>query len=125
MLIALVNINVEKDSVWNESQPSYTIIEIHTKRKSYGYLRIATLIKADTGWIVSDILVHKCCKFSNTKSKEKHYKKANKGKENTVFTNTVAGNWNVEKPLETVVSDMIWQEWSSCIHLRIFKPCSI
>lgn len=51
-------------------------------------------------------LVHKYCKFSNIKSKAKHYKKENKAKENTVFTNTVAGNWNAEKPLEIVVSDM-------------------
>lgn len=82
------------------------IIEIHEKHKSFGYHRIASFIKSHTGWIVSDNLVHKCCKFSNIKSKAKHYKKVNKGKENTIFTNVVAGDWNAGKPLELVASDM-------------------
>lgn len=79
---------------------------MHEKHKSFGYHRLATLIRNDTGWIISDNLVHKCCKFLNVKSKAKHYKKANKGKESTVFANVINGNWNAKRPLEIVVSDM-------------------
>lgn len=82
------------------------ILETHEKHKSFGYHRLAALIKNDTGWIISDNLVHKCCKFSNIKSKARHYKKTNKGKENNVYNNVVAGKWDAEKPLEIVVSDM-------------------
>lgn len=82
------------------------IIEAHENHKSFGYHRLATIIRSNTGWIISDNLVHKCCKFSNIKSKAKHYKKANLGKENTIYKNTVAGNWNAKRPFEIVVSDM-------------------
>lgn len=39
------------------------IIELHEKHKSYGYHRIAALIKVDTGWIVSDNLVINAVNF--------------------------------------------------------------
>lgn len=72
------------------------IIEVHEKHKSFGYHRLTNFIRKYTGWIVSDNLVHKCCKFSNIKSKAKHYKKENKGKENSIYTNVIAGNWNAK-----------------------------
>ena len=52
---------------------SELILEEHQKHKSYGYHRIATVIRNTTGWIISDNLVHKCCKVLNIKSKAKHY----------------------------------------------------
>ncbi len=82
------------------------IQETHEQHKSFGYHRLAASIKKDTGWIISDNLVHKCCKFANIKSKAKHYKKTNKGKENKVYNNVVAGKWDAKKPLEILVSDM-------------------
>ena len=38
------------------------ITKIHNKKKSYGYRRINAIIRRETGWIVSDNLVHKVCK---------------------------------------------------------------
>lgn len=90
----------------NRALLSELIIDAHEKHKSFGYHRLSVLIRNDTGWIVSDNLIHKCCKFLNIKSKAKHYKKATKGKESTVFPNVVKNNWNAEKPLQIVVSDM-------------------
>ena len=45
------------------------IQDIHKRKPSYGYHRINAIIKRDTGWIVSDNLVHKVCKILNIKSK--------------------------------------------------------
>ena len=53
---------------------SELIQEIHLKHKSYGYHRIAAVIRTTTGWIITDNLVHKCCKHLNIKSKAQHYK---------------------------------------------------
>ena len=53
---------------------SELIQEIHLKHKSYGYHRIAAVIRTTTGWIITDNLVHKCCKHLNIKSSAKHYK---------------------------------------------------
>ena len=45
------------------------IREIHKRKPSYGYHRINAIIKRDTGWVVSDNLVHKVCKILEIKSK--------------------------------------------------------
>lgn len=50
------------------------ILERHQKHKVWGYHSIATSIQNDTGWKVSDNLVHKCCKAAGVKSKAKRYK---------------------------------------------------
>ncbi len=43
------------------------IEEIHHKKPSYGYRRINALVRRETGWLVSDNLVHKVCKALNIK----------------------------------------------------------
>ena len=81
------------------------IENIHKRKPSYGYHRINAIIKRDTGWIVSDNLVHKVCKILKIKSKAKHYKYKSAGEESIKFKNIVNGNWNVSRPFEIIVSD--------------------
>lgn len=80
--------------------------EAHEKHKSYGYHRLATVIRLETGWMFSDNLAHKCCRYEGIKSKAKHYKYRKTGEENTKYPNLVNGKWSASRPLEIVVSDM-------------------
>lgn len=83
------------------------LIEAHQEHKSYGYHRLATVIRNETGWIFSDNLAHKCCKLAGIKSKVKHYKyRATQGKEHIQFPNKIHNKWNASRPLQIVVSDM-------------------
>ena len=79
--------------------------KIHKKRPSYGYRRINAIIKSETGWVVSDNQVHKCCKYLEIKSKIKHYKYKKTGQESIIYPNLVKGNWRVSRPFELIVSD--------------------
>ena len=81
------------------------IQEIHTQKPSYGYRRINTIIRRNTGWIVSNNLVHKVCKTLKIKSKAKHYKYKKPGEESIKYTNKIKGNWATHRPFEKVVSD--------------------
>ncbi len=45
------------------------IEDIHKKKPSYGYRRMNALILRETGWKVSNNLIHKVCKMNNIKSK--------------------------------------------------------
>ena len=81
------------------------IKEIHSKKPSYGYHRINAIIRRETGWYVSDNLVHKVCKILNIKSKAKHYKYKKPGEESVKFSNKIMGNWIASRPFEKVVSD--------------------
>lgn len=81
------------------------IEEIHKKKPSYGYRRINAIILRETGWIVSDNLVHKVCKKINVKSLAKHYKYRKTGQESIKYPNLIKGNWNTTRPFEKVVSD--------------------
>ena len=81
------------------------IKDIHKRKPSYGYHRINAVIKYDTGWVVSDNLVHKVCKILNIKSKAKHYKYKRPGEESIKYSNIINGNWNTSRPFEKVVSD--------------------
>ena len=78
---------------------------IHKRKPSYGYHRINAIIKRDTGWIVSDNLVHKICKLLKIKSKAKHYKYKHTGEESIKYANIINGNWNPTRPFEIIVSD--------------------
>lgn len=82
------------------------LLDAHRKHKSYGYHRLAAIIRKETGWIFSDNLVHKCCRFHGIKSKARHYKYQRAGEEHVVYPNRIRGQWNASKPLEIVVSDM-------------------
>jgi len=80
--------------------------EAHQKHKSYGYHRLAAVIRRETGWIFSDQLAHRCCRFDGIKSKARHYRYRKPGEEHITYPNRVKGQWNSSRPLEIVVSDM-------------------
>ena len=86
------------------------IKDIHNRKPSYGYRRINAIIKRETGWVVSNNLVHKVCKILNIKSKAKHYKYKRPGEESIKFNNLINGDWSTNRPFEKVVSDTtrIW-----------------
>ncbi|WP_238919216.1 IS3 family transposase [Clostridium saccharoperbutylacetonicum] len=78
----------------------------HEKYKSYGYHRLATIVRRETDLIFSDNLAHKCCKYSGIKSKARRRKYRKHGDEHVFYPNIINGKWNAVKPLELVVSDM-------------------
>ena len=82
--------------------------EQHQKHPSYGYHRLAAKVRRETGWIFSDNLAHKCCKYAGIKSKARHYnwKRPMLGQEHKWFPNLIKRNWVASRPLEVVVSDM-------------------
>jgi len=84
------------------------LTEAHKKHKSYGYHRLAAVIRKETGWVFSDNLAHKCCKFVGIKSKVRHYRYRSVGEEHVLYPNKIRDKWNASKPLEIVVSDMTY-----------------
>lgn len=84
------------------------LYEAHDKHCSYGYHRLAALVRNETGWLFSDNLAHKCCKFAGIHAKVKHYnwKRPLLGQEHKNFPNLIRGRWNACKPLEIIASDM-------------------
>ena len=87
------------------------IRDIHKRKPSYGYHRINAIIRRETGWVVSDNLVHKVCKQLNIRSKAKHYSAYKKtGVESIRYPNLIYNHWTTIRPLEKVVTDttMIW-----------------
>lgn len=90
------------------------IRNIHKRKPSYGYHRINAIIKRETGWVVSDNLVHKVCKILNIYSKSKHYSKYKKpGEESIKYPNIINSNWKTTRPLEKVVTDTT-KIWFKC-----------
>ena len=81
------------------------IKDIHARKPSYGYHRINAVIRRETGWVVSDNLVHKVCKILKIKSKAKHYKYKKPGEESIKYENMIGYNWNTSRPFEIIVSD--------------------
>ena len=83
------------------------LAEQHEQHPSHGYHMLADDVFQATGWIFSHNLAHKCCKEAGIHSKARkfHYKKT-EGEEHIKFPNVVDGNWNAEKPIQIVVSDM-------------------
>ena len=81
------------------------IQDIHSRKPSYGYHRINTIIKREVGLVVSDNLVHKVCKKLNIKSKAKHYKYKPSGIESIKYKNIISGDWTTSRPFEKIVSD--------------------
>nr|WP_242861873.1 IS3 family transposase [Christensenella timonensis] len=92
--------------------------EVHSRYPSYGYHRLAVILRCQTGWSFSDKLAHKCCKQAGIRSVLRRPKYVNSGVEHNTYPNMVKGNWNAKRPLELVVSDMTrlrhkgkWYEW--------------
>ena len=84
------------------------VAEIHSKKPSYGYRRINAMIKNKTGWVVSDLQVHNCCKYLGIKSKVKRYRWIKPKEESLLYQNIVNNNWSTTAPLQKVVSDMTY-----------------
>lgn len=82
------------------------IIEVHKRKPSYGYHRINAIIRRETGWIVSDNLVHKVCKILHVRSRAKHYRvyKA-KGEESILYPNLIHNDWRTQSPFQKITSD--------------------
>lgn len=95
----------------NRRDLEFLIRDIHKRKPSYGYHRINYLIRKETGWVVSDNLVHKVCKILKIRSKARHYSIYKKqGEESIKYSNLINNNWNTTRPLEKITSDttMIW-----------------
>lgn len=90
----------------NRIEITKEIKEIHQIFPSYGYHAIAYEIRQQTGWIISDNLVHKCCKVEKIKSKIKHYKWKKSGEEHQLYSNEINNEWESSHPLEKIASDM-------------------
>ena len=94
---------------WKDLEP--LIRDIHKRKPSYGYHRINAIIRRETGWVVSDNLVHKVCKILKIRSKAKHYSTYKKpGEESIKYPNLINNDWHTTRPLEKITSDttMIW-----------------
>lgn len=101
----LKNKNILNQYELNRKQLGELILDVHKRKPSYGYHRIRKIILDETGWVVSDNLVHKVCKSLNIKSKAKHYKYKKPGEESIKFYNAINGNWKTTRPFEKIVSD--------------------
>lgn len=80
--------------------------EYHLKYPSHGYRRLNAKIRMETGLVLSDPYVHKCCKIAGIKSKSKHYRYKKPGEERRVFPNLLMTEMNITEPMQCVVSDM-------------------
>ena len=82
------------------------LTEQHRKHPSHGYHMLAADVFQETGWVFSHNLAHKCCKDAGIRSKARKYRYKKPGEEHIKFSNEVRGNWNADKPIQIVVSDM-------------------
>jgi putative transposase len=80
--------------------------EIHGKHPSHGYRWLAAKLREKTGEKLSDLYVHRCCKFAGIIADSRHYHYKKPGNEKIVFPNIIKRNWDVGKPSEVIVSDM-------------------
>lgn len=88
---------------------THLIKDVHKRYPSYGYHRIAAIIREETGWVVTDHRVHKCCQAAEIHSQAKHYKSTinHTGQEHKKYPNYIGKCWAaVIKELELIVSDM-------------------
>ena len=82
------------------------LLEVHEQHRSYGYHRLAAVVRRETGLIFSDNLAHKCCKYAGIRAHVNHYRWKKPKDESKIFPNLVACKWNAKQPLELVASDM-------------------
>lgn len=102
------------------------VTEIHSKKPSYGYRRINAIIKNQTGWVVSDLQVHRCCKYLGFKSKVKRYRWIKPKEESLLYKNIVNNNWSTTAPLQKIVSDMTYiyfkrKQYNLTFYLDVFN----
>lgn len=82
------------------------IKEEHNAHPSYGYHALARKIREKTGWVFSDNLCHKVCKYEGIKSKCRHYRWKAPGDEHVVYENVIRNHWHTSGPLQKIASDM-------------------
>jgi len=96
------------------------LLEQHAKFPSYGYHRLAHVVRRQTSWLFSDNLAHKCCKQAGIRSKARRRPCVNPGATHVRYPNQVNGNWNANKPLELVVSDMTYLRHKGKLHEWVY-----
>lgn len=80
------------------------IIDIHQKHTIWGYRNIADYIRKETGWQISNLLCHQCCKALGIKSKaRKHYNPP--GTEHEIYPNILNKQFSASRPFEKVCTD--------------------
>ena len=79
-------------------------VEHHKKYCTHGYGYIAQVIRNETGWLLSDWLVHKVCKSIGIKSQARKHRWARPGNERIDFPNRIE-NWTTTRPFEKIVTD--------------------
>lgn len=82
------------------------LTEEHKKHPTYGYHRLAIVIRNKLGWMFSDNLAHKCCKAAGIKSKARKYNRWNKPGEEHVYYDNITWGWKAKRPLEKIATDM-------------------
>lgn len=80
--------------------------EYHLRYPSHEYRWLNAKIRLDTGAVISDPYVHKCCKTLGVKSGAKHYKYKKLGSPSKIYPNLLMVEMQVDRPLQCVVSDM-------------------
>ena len=90
----------------NRNDLAALIKEVHSIHPSYGYHALAKVIRDKTGWIFSDNLCHKVCRYEGIKSKCRHYQWKKPEEEHVVYENLMHNSWNTTGPLQKIVSDM-------------------
>lgn len=80
--------------------------EYHAKYPSHGYRWLNAKIHLDTGLVVSNQYAHKCCKTAGIVSCTKHYRYKKPGDPYKVYPNLLSTDFDVDGPLQCVVSDM-------------------
>jgi putative transposase len=79
---------------------------IYTSHPSFGYRDIASIIRSTTGWMVSDLSVHRACRYLGYRSQARHYAWVKRGEEHVIYKNLVSGTWNAQRPLAIIAADM-------------------
>ena len=90
----------------NRNDLAVQIKQEHARHPSYGYHALAKVIRDKTGWVFSDNLCHKVCKYEGIRSKCRYYRWKKQGVQHIVYGNKIKGNWNTTGPLQKIVSDM-------------------
>jgi transposase InsO family protein len=90
----------------NRNDLAVQIKQEHARHPSYGYHALAKVIRDKTGWVFSDNLCHKVCKYEGIRSMCRHYRWKKQGEQHIVYGNKIKGNWNTTGPLQKIVSDM-------------------
>ena len=80
--------------------------DIHRKHPSHGYRWLAKRLRDTTGRVVSDLYVHRCCKYAGILANSRHYRYQKPGVEKITYPNIIKKGWDVKSPRKVIVSDM-------------------